>query len=152
MSAKLIANIVRIFFYAIMAVSAVMVIWFYFGNDVPGTTGTTTEEPVITETFIIWAYILTAIAAAFSLIFPIFFFVRNPGTGKKTIFTILGIGVVVVVAFFLSSNEILNLGYNHPDNVPGTLKYAGTGLISVYLLIAIAFISIIVFEIWKFFK
>ena len=152
MSAKLIANIVKIFFYSLMGISALMVILFYFGNDVAGTTGTTTEEPVITETFIVWAYILTGIAAACSLIFPIIFFAGNPASGKKTIFTVLGIGVVILIAYFISSDAILNLGYNHPDNVPGTLKYAGTGIFTMYLLIAIAFLSIIVFEIWKLFK
>jgi hypothetical protein len=56
---------------------------FYFGSDVPGTENTPMREPVVTETILIWAYILVGLAAFIgSVIFPLIRMVMNPKNQK----------------------------------------------------------------------
>ncbi len=152
MSGKL-AKIINIFLWVIMGISLLLAILFYLGKVVPGTEDTTMEEPVITETFLRWAYIMAVGAAAATLIFSVVNMILNPKSIKQTIIGIVGAAVLIVIAYALSSDQILSMpGYDGTGNEPITLKWAGTALYATYILAGLAILSIVYSEIAKFFK
>lgn len=135
-----------------MGVSVVLMLIFYFGADVPGTTGTPMQEPVITETILIWAGVLVGLATMAAVIFPLIRMVMNPKNAKKTLFGLVGVAVIIFVAWQFSSDEILPLATENPDNVPHVLKLAGTQLGTMYILLGMAVLSIFYTEIRNLFK
>ena len=142
------SKILRITLIILLAVSAILAILFYAGGeDISG-------QPVYTNTFIVWAYILAGIAVFFAIIFPIFQMIKNPKAAVKSLLGLLVVAVVVFVAYAVSSGE--KLGITNPElmqyDVPGTLKYAGTLLNSVYFLAGLAILSMIFSEVSKMFK
>ena len=77
------ANIAKYFLWALMAISLVLVGIFFFGGFVEGTEGTSSAEPLITETILKWAYVLLIIAAVMALVFPLIFIAGNLQSAKK---------------------------------------------------------------------
>ena len=152
MATKL-SKIVTYFLYFLMLVSVVLVILFYFGKVVPGTEDTNLEEPVITKTILLWAGILVGLTAVLSLAFPIINIVTNPKAAKGTLFTLIGAAVLIFIAWILASDAVLDMPhYEGKDNVPKTLKLAGTGIFTAYVLAGLAILSILYSEIAKYFK
>ncbi len=147
------ANVSKYLLWALMGISLVLVGIFFFGGFVPGTEGTTSAEPVITETILRWAYVLFIIAAAFSLIFPLVFMAGNLRSAKRLGIVILVGAVLIFISNRLASDELLNLiQYTGPDNVPGTLKTVGTFLIFTYILGIVAILSILYSAISNFWR
>src|SRR6056297_1261503 len=142
------SKVLRIVLIILLAVSAVLGILFYAGGeDISG-------QPIYTNTFIVWAYILAGIAVVFAIVFPIFQMIKNPKAAVKGLLGLVVVAVVVFVAYAVSSGE--ELGITNPElmqyDVPGTLKYAGTLLNSVYFLAGLAILSMIYAEVSKIFK
>lgn len=147
------SKIISIVLWVLMGISIILLVLFYFGKVVPGTEDTNLHEPVITQTFLVWAYILGGITAGLALIFPIINVILNPKSAKKGLFVILGVVVLIFIAYSLASDHVLNIpGYDGKDNVTKTLKFTGTGLITMYILAGLAVLSIIYSEIAKYFK
>jgi len=147
------ANIPQYLLWALMAISLVLVAIFFFGGFVEGTEGTSSAEPVITETILRWAYILLVIAAVFALVFPLIFIASNLKSAKRLGIVILIGAVLIFISNRLASDEVLNLiQYTGPDNVPGTLKTVGTFLIFTYILGVVAILSILYSAISNFFR
>ena len=146
-------KISRIILWVLMAVSIVFVALFYFGGDVAGTTNTPSEEPVITETLIKWAYVLFGIALVFSVVFPLVFLVTNLKSAIRAGIVLAIGGVLIFIAYQLSSGDVMNIvGYAGPDNVESTLRVVGTGLIFTYILGGLAILSIIVSSVSNLFR
>ena len=93
---ELSSKILKILMWVLMVVTIIFALIFYTGNIVPGTEGTRIEEPTITQTFLLWAYILFFATAGITVIFSIINFIKNPKGGKKAIYALLG-GVVIIV-------------------------------------------------------
>jgi len=141
-------KVLRIVLIILLAVSAVLGILFYAGGeDISG-------QPIYTNTFIVWAYILAGIAVVFAIVFPIFQMIKNPKAAVKGLLGLVVVAVIVFVAYAVSSGE--KLGITNPElmqyDVRGTLKYAGTLLNSVYFLAGLAILSMIYAEVSKMFK
>jgi hypothetical protein len=141
-------KILRILLIILLAISAVLAVIFYGGGeDISG-------NPAYTNIFILWAYILTGLSVGLALIFPIIQMITNPKNAKKGLVGIVALAVFVAIAYGVSSSEIL--GITNPDliqyDVPSTLKYAGTMINSIYILAAIAILSMIYTEVAKIFK
>ena len=150
---NMLAKIVSYILYALMIVSVVLAVLFYFGKLVPGTEGTNMEEPIITKTILLWAGILAGLTALLSLVFPIIHMVANPKAIKRTVLTLVGVAVLIFIAWILASDAVLDMPhYEGHDNVPKTLKLAGTGLYTTYILAGLAVLSILYSEISKYFK
>lgn len=148
-----IRKIISIILYVLMGISLVLVIMFYFGKVVPGTEGTNMEEPVITGKILIWAAILVLLTAGLAVVFPIMHLISNPKSAKQFLFVLLGVAILIFIAYSLASNEVLEIpGYIGKDNVPGTLKFVGTGLFLTYILSGLAVLSILFSEISNYFK
>ncbi len=149
---NILSKILSITLYLLMGVSIVLMLIFYFGTDVPGTADTPMREPVVTETILTWAYVLVGLAIVSALIFPAIRMVTNPKNAKKTLIGLVGIAVIVIVAWQFSSDEVLPLATENPDNVPHVLKLAGTQLGTMYILLTLAVLSIFYTEIRNLFK
>jgi K+ transporter len=149
----LMSKISRYVLYALMAISVILIMLFFFGGYVEGTKGTNFAEPLNTNIALIWAFILFLIALITALVFPLAFLIMNP---KRAIRFLIGLGAVAVfifIAYQLGSDKLLNLiNYNGPDNVPKTLKLVDTGLILTYALMLVALVSILYNEVSKMFK
>ena len=147
------SKIISIVLWVLMGISIILLVLFYFGKVVPGTEDTNLHEPVITQTFLVWAYILGGLTAGLALTFPIINVILNPKSAKKGLFVILGIAVLIFIAYSLASDQVLNIpGYDGKDNVAKTLRFTDTGLITMYILTGLAVLSIIYSEIAKYFK
>jgi hypothetical protein len=146
------SKIITISLYALMGISVLLMVIFYFGGDVPGTENTPMREPVVTETLLTWSYILVGLAALAALIFPLIRMVLNPKNTKKTLIGIVGIAIIVFIAWQFSSGEVLPLATENPDNVPAVLKFAGTQLGTMYILLILAIFSIFYTEIRNLFR
>jgi len=152
MSAKYI-KIINYILYAFLGISTILVLLFYLGSVVPGTEGTSMEEPVITETLLRWAYFMAIGAAVFTLGFSIFNMIINPKGLKQGLFALVGVVILFGAAYLLASDELLTItGYDGTQNEPITLKWAGTGLYATYILAAGAILAILYSEIAKYFK
>jgi len=79
--------------------------------------------------------------------------IEKPKQTFKSIITIVILSVILLLAFTLSPNEALNMpNYDGTDNVPKIVKWTGTGIIVMYILLSLAILSIIFVEIRRFFK
>lgn len=147
------SRFIQILLWVLMAVTVVMVVIFYAGAVVEGTEGTNYEEPVITETFIYWSYILFGITAGLTLAFSLIGLFLNPKGSKKSLVAVAIGAVVILIAWYMADDTILNLPhYTGKDNVPSTLKWVDTGLFTTYLLAILAVFAIIYSEVSKAFK
>ena len=127
-----------------MAVSLVLIGFFFFGGFVENTEGTSLAEPLITETILRWAYILLIITLALAVVFQLLSMFSSVKALKRA-GIVLGIAAVFIfISYQLADDTILNLiQYSGPDNVPATLKWVGTGLIFTYILGILAILSIL---------
>ncbi len=136
-----------------MGVSVVLVVLFYFGKIVPGTEETNMEEPVITELFLKWTYIMAIGATVIALGFSIVNLINNPKALKQSLIMIVVGAVLVVAAYFMADDQVLSMpGYEGTQNIPGTLKFAGTFLWLAYILAGLAVLTILYSEVAKYFK
>lgn len=147
------SKILKILTWVLMAVTIVFAVIFYLGNIVPGTEGTRIEEPTITQSFLVWAYILFLLTAGVTLFFSVVNFVVNPKGAKKSLVGLVAAIAIIVISYLLSDDTLLNMPfYDGKDNVPGTLKFVDTTLFTAYILVGIAFLSIIWSSISRVFK
>ncbi len=107
-----------------------------------------------TDIAIIWGYILLLIAAVTAVVFPVVYAIMHPVNMVRSLLVLVGIAVLVLVAYLLSSGETINIvGYAGTDNSnPSVLKMVDTGLIFMYFVLGLALLSILYSEIAKYFK
>jgi hypothetical protein len=139
--------------WALMAITLVFAILFYFGGVVPGTDGTRYEEPLVTNSFIFYTYVLVGITVLLTLFFSVRALVLNP-KGLRLTLIALGVGAVLMaIAALLADDTVLNLPhYKGKGNVPRTLLWTDIGLYVAYFLAGLAVIAIFYSEISKYFK
>ncbi len=152
MSGK-INRITNILLWALMGITVIFAILFYVGAVVPGTEGTRYEEPRVTNSFIVYAYILLLLTIVALVGFAVRNFVLNP-KGLKGVAVALGaVAVLIGLASLLADNTVLDLPhYKGSDNVPRTLFWTDVGIFVAYFLLAGAFLAIVVSSIARFFK
>ena len=152
MSAK-INKLTLILLWVLMGLTVIFAVIFFIGGVVPGTEGTRYEEPKITNSFIIYAYVLFGIALLITLFFSVRNFLLNPKGLRLSLITLV-IGVVLIgIAALLADNTVLDLPhYKGKDNVPRTLFLTDVGLFLAYFMLALAFLAIIYSVISRYFK
>lgn len=147
------SKILKILMWVLMAVTIVFALMFYLGSVKPESAGTRLEEPTITQSFLVWAYILFFLTAGITVVFSIINFIINPKGGKKTLISLLGGVAIIVVAYLLSDDTVLNMPfYDGKDNVPGTLKFVDTTMFTAYILAVFAFLAIVFSSVSRLFK
>lgn len=139
--------------WVFMGLTVIFAIIFFLGGVVPGTEGTRYEEPKVTNSFIIYAYILLGITILLTVFFSIRNFIVNPSNLKGTLITVVVAVVLIGIAALIADNTVLDLPhYKGKDNVPRTLFLTDVGLYVGYFLLGLAFLSIIYSVISKNFK
>jgi len=148
-----ITRITTILLWVLMGLTVIFAILFYVGAVVPGTEGTRYEEPKVTNSFIVYAYILLGLTVLALLGFALRNYILNP-KGLKGVAIALGVAAVLVgLAALLADNTVLNLPhYKGSDNVPRTLFWTDIGLFVAYFLLAGAFLTIIYSVISKYLR
>ena len=139
--------------WALMAITLVFAVLFYFGGVVKGTEGTRYEEPLITNSFILYTYILVAITVLITIFFSVRALVLNPKGLKLALVAIGILAVLMGIAALLADDTVLNLPhYKGKGNIPRTLWWTDIGLYVAYFLAGLAVVAILYSEISKYFK
>ncbi len=155
-------KLVSVTLYIILAISVVLLVMFAMKNS----SLSLPEEATVAEKieaygstldmFIGWAYVLIGLAAAAAIIPSIIQLVTQPKNAVKTIVSLVVVAVLVFVAYAMSDGTVFTStqlpGYEGPDNVPETLKFADTMIFTTYFLLAGAILSIVYLEVSKLFK
>ena len=134
-----IANITKWILYLLLVLSVVPGVLFYAGM-------------LDTEIFITWAKILLISGAAVMVISPIYGFIVNPQNIIKMLISIVGMLVVVGVAYALAGNEFTNYRLEELGSTIETSKLVGMGLITTYIAFGITVIVILYSSVVKLFK
>ncbi|MDX9942819.1 MAG: hypothetical protein RBS53_11420 [Bacteroidales bacterium] len=93
-------------------------------------------------------YFLVAVAVLTTVLFSIFHMVQNLGKAKGALVGVLILAVIVIISYFLSTNEVypkFNVG-------PIASKWVGAGILTTFVLIGLALLSAIYVEVAKLFK
>lgn len=126
-------KLVKYLSYLLLAVSAVLMIAFYAMG---------TPESMV-STILGWAYALIGIALVCMIVLPLFF--RDGKKMKKSTLLAYGIfAVVVLVAVLFSSDAALEGVTTSVEPSAGDLKFTDGAVMAAGLLIAVAFIAILV--------
>ena len=146
-----IQKISSIVLYIIAGISVIFAGMYYLGGSVPETVGTSFEEKNFTSIILIWSVVLFLVAGIATLVFSLVNVFSNPKVVKNFLLVLALTVVLLVVSYiFASSEPLTNLSVSEPS--ASTLKWVGTGLIATYILAIVAFIGIIVSEVYSAFK
>ncbi|MCU0459947.1 MAG: hypothetical protein MUE37_12765 [Bacteroidales bacterium] len=148
-----ITRLTTILLWVLMGLTVVFAILFYVGGVVPGTEGTRYEEPKVTNSFILFAYILLGLSVLTLVFFALRNYILNPKSLRGVLIALGVAAVLVALAALLADDTVLDLPhYKGSDNVPRTLFWTDIGLYVAYFLLAGAFLTIIYSVISKYFK
>lgn len=126
-------KLVKYLSYLLLAVSAVLIVLFYAQG---------TPESMV-STILGWAYILLGVAIVSMLVLPLFFR-SGKKTQKSTLIAVAIFAVVVIFAVATSSSAPLEGVATSVEPSASDLKFTDGAVMSAGLLIAVAFIAIIV--------
>jgi len=126
-------KLVKYLSYLLLAVSAVLIILFYAQG---------TPESMV-STILGWAYILLGVAVVSMLVLPLFFR-SGKKTQKSTLIAVAIFAVVVILAVVTSSSAPLEGVTTSVEPSASDLKFTDGAVMSAGLLIAVAFVAIIV--------
>ena len=135
-----IAKYLQLFLYALMGISALIIVIFYIMGD------------AATDMIIYWAYFLLILTIAISVIAPIIFYIKNPAKAKSVL---IGIGIFVVlfvIAYLIASGGIAGDVYQKYAITENTSKFIGAMLITTYILGGLTILAIIYSSVAKIFK
>jgi hypothetical protein len=155
--------ILTIILAILIAFSVVITLVFYYGTSLYAPDAEFSEQidklGWRLDTFLNWAIILGLIAAAAAIIFPLINMVTNPSNSKKSFIVLVSLIAVAVIGYLIAEDSILQFnGYESFFYAEGIedpnqfSKNVGTGLWTMYLLFGISIVSILYYEIGKFFK
>ena len=155
-----ISKITSVLLYAIMAISVILfVVFFKVTADIPAETDFDTQIGIYGGTLdliMFWAYGLIIFGIITAIIFPLVRMFLRPKEATKALISIAIVAIFVFIAYMLADDTVYTVaelpGYDGSDNVPGTLKFAGTMLWTTYLLFFGAIASIVYVEISNVFK
>ncbi len=134
-----IANITKWILYLLLLLSVIPGVLFYAGL-------------LDTELFINWAKVLLIVAVIVMIISPIYGFITNPQNMIKMLISIVGLVVVVLIAYFLAGNEFSNYQLEQISATAETSKLVGMGLYATYIAFGLTVLAIIYSSVVKFFK
>ena len=150
-----IAKIVTIVLWALLIVSAVLIISLVVNINEEVDTDPTMLSWVNSN--LVWAYILVAFGAGVAVIAGLFHTVTDKKAAKAGIISLVFMGVVALVAYLMASPEIPQfIGVDKFIN-DGTLnervsKLVDTGLYATYILLVLAILSIAMSSVMRLFR
>ncbi len=119
----------------LMLISVLLLIWFMLAPA-------TLDNMGAVGPFLVWAYILTGLAALFSVGLPLIYMLQNPKQLKKFSINIGIMLAVVIVSYVLASGEAVAItGIEASESI---FKWTDAGLIATYILAFAAIAAIVV--------
>ena len=100
---------------------------------------------------IILTYVMIGFAALTAIGFGVKKILANTENAKKTLYTIAGLGAVLLFSYLIASNEVLH-SFEKYDITEATSKQVGMGLITFYVLIFGAIGAVLYAELSKMFS
>ena len=100
---------------------------------------------------IILTYLMVGLAALTAIGFGIKKMIANTDNTKKTLYTIVGLIVVIVFSYLIASNEVLG-SFEKYEITESTSKQVGMGLITFYVLAIGAIGAVLYSELSKVFS
>ena len=91
------------------------------------------------------SYLLVAICAGLALIMPLIQALGNPKSLAKSIIGVLVVGIIFGIGYIMADS-------NAAGATATTSKTVGAGLITMYIFVLIAMLSIVYSEVSKFFN
>lgn len=136
-----------ILLYVLMGVSVVLAIVFYMDvSELPSDATREMEMEVLDSSvnlFLGWGAFLVGFSALATLVFAVVGWISQPKKAVRALISIALLAIVVLIAYFMADATPLNLpAYDGTGNTPEWNKFAGTGLISMYILLGLAVLSI----------
>lgn len=132
------SKILPIVLYVLLGISAFLGILFY-------------AEVVGTDLIMNWCYLLMATATAAAIIFPIITMAKDPKAAKSALVGVGALAIVLGISYAFAGNEVTPL-YEKFDVGSSESKLVSTGLISFYILAALAIVSILSSGVMKLIK
>jgi hypothetical protein len=149
-----IAKYINIFLWVIVGITAILAISF-----MTNISSDETNPDMLSwlSTNLIWTYILLILSIIFLLGFGVIQLVSNFKESKKALLSLVGIGVIVLIAYLLSSEAIpVFLGsekfVEQGILTPKVSKWVDTGLFTTYVFFAISIVAIVYSSIRGVFK
>ena len=100
---------------------------------------------------IILTYVMVAFAALTAVGFGVKKMIQNTNNAKKTMYTVGGLVVALIIAYLLASDEVLS-SYEKYEITASSSKQVGVGLITFYFLLFGAIAAILYAELSKVFS
>ncbi|MEK6480751.1 hypothetical protein WJR50_24625 [Catalinimonas sp. 4WD22] len=97
------------------------------------------------------AYILAGLALVLAIVLPLISALSNPKALLGTVVGLIGIAIVFFIGYSISGDEITTV-YTKFGITESSSKFIGGALITMYLLIGVALVSIVFTEVNKIFK
>jgi len=95
-------------------------------------------------------YLLAVVGTILSIVMPLLKSLDNPKGLMKSGLGVLGLAILFVICYSLSSNEVLPKFEGSPFNLtPGLSQFIGGMLVMTYILTVVAILSIVVTELTK---
>ncbi|MBN2669239.1 MAG: hypothetical protein JXR60_08410 [Bacteroidales bacterium] len=154
MDAK-ISKIVQYIMYALLGISVVMILIFFFGGTDVATFANEKDYtyPSFTDNIIYWTYALFLVATVSAVLFSVYLVVSDFKKAKNALIGVGALLVVVGIAYAMASDVIPTFYNADKFNITESVsKWVGTGLFTTYLLGGIAVVGIIITEFSKSFK
>ncbi len=116
--------------YLLLGLGVLLTVLFFLNTD------------GMTDTYLMYAYILFAVAVTLAIVLPLLNVINNPKSLKKILLSLVVVVVVVGLAYMLASGNPLTNVIIEPEPSPATLKVTDTGLIITYFLFGASVLAI----------
>ncbi len=124
-------KILQIVLYTILGVSLILYVLFYINGE------------SMTDTVLVWAYILLGLTIVSLLVFPIMYFIKNPKAAVRFLLVLVGFAILYGVGYMLASNSINSQIFEKQDVSSNLSQMIGAGLITAYILAGLAVLAIL---------
>ena len=91
----------------------------------------------------IWIYVLIILTALAAIVLPIPHMLKHPKSLIRMAFGIVAFGVVILIAYLLSSAEPLPFPPGHDIVTEGTLRFSDVNLYTMYIMFALTIITVL---------
>lgn len=91
----------------------------------------------------IWTYILIIITALAAIVMPLPQLIRNPKGLVRMLLGVLAFGVVILVAYLLSSADALPFAASHDPVSESTIRFADVNLYSMYIMFTLTIVTVL---------
>jgi hypothetical protein len=133
------SKLLQILLGILLAISAVLGILFY-------------TDVISDDLVLYWGYLLVLFTAAITIIAPLIYLIFNLRNAVKFLIILAAMVVLALISYALSTNEFSALKLEEMDSSAETSVMVGAGLIFLYILAALAILSIIYASISRIFK